>query len=101
MSVKAGKNAKVAMIRDLHGVIKGEGAGNVVFSPSPRPMITKAARAGLCQIKHWNCVPRIQIVTVADAKHLRERAINLPNRTASFKPATSDEVAGLQKSLDL
>jgi len=73
----------------------------LTLTPPTRPMITEAASAGLCQIEHWNSVPRIQIVTVADAMHLRNRAINLPNRTASFKPTARDQVAGLQKSLDL
>jgi site-specific DNA-methyltransferase (adenine-specific) len=64
-------------------------------------MITESSGAGLCQLANWNSVPRIQIVTVQDAMRLRDRAVNLPNRTASFKQTARDEVIGRQKSLDL
>ena len=104
VSVKAGENVTVAMIRDLRGVIEREGAGVGVFltlTPPTRPMITEAAGAGLCQLAGWNSVPRIQIVTVEAAMSLRDRAVNLPNRTASFKQTARDEVIGRQKSLDL
>ena len=104
VSVKAGENVNVAMIRDLRGVIEREGAGVGVFltlTPPTRPMITEAAGAGLCQLANWNSVPRIQIVTIEDAMRLRDRAVNLPNRTASFKQTARDEVIGRQKSLDL
>ena len=104
VSVKAGENVNVAMIRDLRGVIEREGAGVGVFltlTPPTRPMITEAAGAGLCQLSGWNSVPRIQIVTVEAAMSLRDRAVNLPNRTASFKQTARDEVIGRQKSLDL
>lgn len=104
VSVKAGENVNVAMIRDLRGVIEREGAGVGVFltlTPPTRPMITEAAGAGLCQLSGWNSVPRIQIVTIEDAMRLRDRAVNLPNRTASFKQTARDEVIGRQKSLDL
>ncbi|MEI6798767.1 MAG: DNA methyltransferase [Pseudomonadota bacterium] len=104
VSVKAGENVNVAMIRDLRGVIEREGAGVGVFltlTPPSRPMITEAAGAGLCQIAGFASVPRIQIVTVEDAMRLRDRAIRLPSRTAAFKQSARDEVAGLQKSLDL
>ena len=104
VSVKAGENVTVAMIRDLRGVIEREGAGVGVFltlTPPTRPMITEAAGAGLCQLANWNSVPRIQIVTIEDAMRLRDRAVNLPNRTASFKQTARDEVIGRQKSLDL
>ena len=104
VSVKAGENVNVAMIRDLRGVIEREGAGIGVFltlTPPTRPMITEAAGAGLCQLSGWNSVPRIQIVTIQDAMRLRDRAVHLPNRTASFKATARDEVIGRQKSLDL
>jgi site-specific DNA-methyltransferase (adenine-specific) len=104
VSVKAGENVNVAMIRDLRGVIEREGAGVGVFltlTPPSRPMITEAAGAGLCQLAGWNSVPRIQIVTVEAAMSLRNRAVNLPNRTASFKQTTREEDMSRQKSLEL
>jgi site-specific DNA-methyltransferase (adenine-specific) len=104
VSVKAGENVNVAMIRDLRGVIEREGAGVGVFltlTPPTRPMITEAAGAGLCQLAGWNSVPRIQIVTVEAAMSLRNRAVNLPNRTASFKQTTREEDMSRQKSLEL
>jgi site-specific DNA-methyltransferase (adenine-specific) len=104
VSVKAGENVSVAMIRDLRGVIEREGAGVGVFltlTPPTRPMITEAAGAGLCQLAGWNSVPRIQIVTVEAAMSLRNRAVNLPNRTASFKQTAREEDMSRQKSLEL
>jgi site-specific DNA-methyltransferase (adenine-specific) len=104
VSVKAGENVNVAMIRDLRGVIEREGAGVGVFltlAPPSRPMVTEAAGAGLCQIAGFASVPRIQIVTIQEAMQLRDRAVRLPSRTASFKPTARDEVTGRQKSLDL
>ena len=104
VSVKAGENVNVAMIRDLRGVIEREGAGVGVFltlTPPTRPMITEAAGAGLCQLAGWNSVPRIQIVTVEAAMTLRDRAVNLPNRTASFKQTAREEDMSRQKSLEL
>ena len=104
VSVKAGAKVDVAMIRDLRGVIEREGAGVGVFltlAPPSRPMVTEAAGAGLCQIAGFASVPRIQIVTIQEAMQLRDRAVRLPARTASFKPAARDEVTGRQESLDL
>ncbi len=104
VSVKAGAKVDVAMIRDLRGVIEREGAGIGVFltlTPPTRHMIIEAAGAGLCQIAGFASVPRIQIVTIQEAMQLRDRAVRLPARTASFKPAARDEVTGRQKSLDL
>jgi site-specific DNA-methyltransferase (adenine-specific) len=85
VSVKAGENVTVAMIRDLRGVIEREGAGVGVFltlTPPTRPMITEAAGAGLCQLANWNSVPRIQMVTVEAAMSLRDRAVNVRAQTA-------------------
>ena len=49
VSVKAGDNVQVNMIRDLRGVMMREGAGVGVFltlTPPTKPMITEAAGAG-------------------------------------------------------
>ena len=104
VSVKAGDNVGVAMIRDLRGVIEREGAQVGVFltltEPS-RPMVTEAAGAGLCEIAGFAAVPRIQIVTIAEAMALRDRAVRLPAKTDMFKKAAREEDATRQSALDL
>jgi site-specific DNA-methyltransferase (adenine-specific) len=107
VSVKAGDNVGVAMIRDLRGVIEREGAGIGVFltltEPS-RPMVTEAAGAGLYALPGFEAVtvPRIQIVTIAEAMELRDRAVRLPARgDGGFKRAAREEDGGKQAALDL
>jgi site-specific DNA-methyltransferase (adenine-specific) len=106
VSVKAGDNVGVAMIRDLRGVIEREGAQIGVFltltEPS-RPMITEAAGAGQIELSGIaGTVPRIQIVTIEQAMALRDRAVKVPSmRQDGFKRATKEEDATRQKALDL
>ena len=107
VSVKAGDNVGVAMIRDLRGVIEREGAGIGVFltlaEPS-RPMITEAAGAGQYALPGFDgvTVPRIQIVTIEQAMALRDRAVRLPARgDGGFKRAAREGDARLQGALDL
>ncbi|NJS39206.1 MAG: hypothetical protein HC783_09490 [Rhodobacteraceae bacterium] len=46
--------------------------------------------------------PRLQIVTVEQALHLRERAVQLPaRRDDAFKRATREEDTTRQRALDL
>ncbi len=105
VSVKAGDNVGVAMIRDLRGVIEREGAQIGVFltltEPS-KPMLTEAAGAGQMEIEGHAPVPRIQIVTIEEALQLRDRAVRLPPmRQDSFKKAAREADAGRQKKMDL
>lgn len=105
VSVKAGENVGVSMIRDLRGVIEREGADIGVFltlaEPS-RPMITEAAGAGQFALEGWSAVPRIQIVTVEEAMALRDRAVKLPaRRDDAFKRAAREVDKGAQGALDL
>lgn len=105
VSVKAGDNVGVAMIRDLRGVIEREGAGVGVFltltAPS-RPMVTEAAGAGQFELLGFAPVPRIQIVTIEDAMALRDRAVRLPaRRDDGFKKAVREEDVRAQGALDL
>ena len=106
VSVKAGDNVGVAMIRDLRGVIEREGAAIGVFltltEPS-RPMITEAAGAGQYELPGYaGSVPRIQIVTIEQAMALRDRAVKLPAlRQDSFKRAAREEDTKSQGRLDL
>ena len=104
VSVKAGDNVGVAMIRDLRGVMMREGAQVGVFltltEPS-RPMITEAAGAGLCEIAGFAAVPCIQIVTIGQAMALRDRAVRLPARLDMFKKAAREADGTRQGRMDL
>ena len=105
VSVKAGENVGVSMIRDLKGVIEREKAGIGVFltltEPS-KPMITEAASAGLHEEPGFAPVPRLQIVTIEQAMALRERAVHLPaRREDTFKRAAREEDVKRQGALDL
>lgn len=105
VSVKAGENVGVSMIRDLKGVIERERAGVGVFltlSEPTKPMIAEAASAGLHEEPGFAPVPRLQIVTVEQAMALRERAVQLPaRRDDAFKRAAREEATGRQGALDL
>ena len=105
VSVKAGDNVGVAMIRDLRGVIEREGAGIGVFltltEPS-KPMVTEAAGAGQYEMPGFAPVPRIQIVTIEEALKLRDRALRLPaRRDDTFKRAAREADPTAQGALDL
>jgi len=106
VSVKAGDNVGVSMIRDLRGVIEREGAAIGVFltltEPS-KPMVTEAAGAGQYTAPGFEgAVPRIQIVTIEQALALRDRAVRLPPmRQDSFKRAAREVDTKAQGALDL
>ncbi len=105
VSVKAGDNVSVPMIRDLRGVIERDGAGIGVFltlTEPTKPMVAEAAGAGQCEIEGFAPVPRIQIVTIEDAMKLRDRAVQLPaRRDDAFKRAAREEDATAQGRLEL
>jgi site-specific DNA-methyltransferase (adenine-specific) len=105
VSVKAGENVGVSMIRDLKGVIEREKAGIGVFltlTEPTKPMVTEAASAGLHEEPGFAPVPRLQIVTIEQAMALRERAVHLPARRGdTFKQAAREEDPTRQRALDL
>ncbi len=105
VSVKAGDNVGVSMIRDLRGVIEREKAGIGVFltlTPPTRNMTAEAAAAGQFTDPDFAPVPRLQIVTVEDALHLRDRAVQLPaRRDDGFKKAAREEALDRQGNLEL
>lgn len=107
VSVKAGENVGVSMIRDLRGVIEREGAGIGVFltlTEPTQPMVTEAAGAGLYALPGFEAVtvPRIQIVTIEQAMALRDRAVRFPARgDGGFKRAAKEEDRGAQRAFDL
>jgi site-specific DNA-methyltransferase (adenine-specific) len=104
VSVKAGDNVGVSMIRDLRGVIEREKAEIGVFltlNEPTKPMITEAAAAGQHVEDGFAPVPKIQIVTIEQALQLRDRAVQIPaRRDDTFKKAAREKEPG-QGSLDL
>ena len=105
VSVKAGDNVSVAMIRDLRGVIEREKAEIGVFltlTEPTKPMVTEAAAAGQFEMEGFSPVPRIQIVSIAEALQLRDRAVRLPaRRDDTFRRAAREEDTRAQGRLDL
>ena len=105
VSVKAGDNVGVAMIRDLRGVIEREGAGIGIFltlTEPTQPMKAEAAGAGQFTLDGFEPVPRIQIVTIEEAINLRDRALRLPaRRDDTFKKAAREADTKAQGKLDL
>ncbi|MDT8345315.1 MAG: DNA methyltransferase, partial [Thermohalobaculum sp.] len=105
VSVKAGDNVGVGMIRDLHSVIGRERAEIGIFltlTEPTKPMIAEAAAAGQFEMEGFSPVPRLQIVTIEEALKLRDRAVRLPaRRDDTFKRATREETGGKQGALDL
>ncbi len=106
VSVKAGDNVGVAMIRDLRGVIERDRAEIGVFltltDPS-KPMVAEAAAAaGQFAMEGAHPVPRIQIVTIAQAMALHHRAVDLPlRRDDAFKKAAPEVDTTAQGKLAL
>jgi site-specific DNA-methyltransferase (adenine-specific) len=105
VSVKAGDNVGVSMIRDLRGVIEREGANIGVFltlaEPS-KPMVTEAAGAGQFELPGFAPVPRLQIVSIEQAMALRDRAVRLPaRRDDGFKRAAAEVDKTSQGRFDL
>jgi len=71
ISVKAGRNIGVAMLRDLRGVMEREGYAFGLFRSAyepTRPMLAEAAAAGMHDTE-FGRFPRLQIVTPADLFH--------------------------------
>ena len=105
VSVKAGDNISVAMIRDLRGVIEREKAEIGVFltlTEPTKPMVAEAAAAGQYVSDDAAPVPRVQIVTVEQALSLRDRAVQIPlRRSDTFRKAAREEDRGAQGALDL
>ena len=105
VSVKAGANVGVGMIRDLKGVMEREKAGVGVFltlAEPTRDMVKEAASAGHHEEPGFAAVPRLQIVTVEEAMKHRERAVKLPaRRDDAFRRAARVEDTSRQSSLDL
>ena len=58
-------------------------------------MTTEAASAGQFEMEGFHPVPRIQIVSIADALQLRDRAVRLPaRRDDTFRRAKREGARG-------
>ncbi len=104
VSVKAGDNVGVSMIRDLVGTVQREKAEIGIFltlTEPTKPMVTEAAAAGQFTDDSGSSVPKIQIVTVEEALKLRDLAVRLPLRPENFKKAAREEDTKAQGSLGL
>ncbi len=67
-----------------------------------QPIRTEAASAGQHTQPGFSPVPRLQVVTVADAMRLRRRAVDLPaRRDDTFRKAAREQAPGSQGALDL
>jgi len=102
VSVKAGENVGVQMIRDLVGTVQRENAEIGIFltlKEPTRPMVTEAASAGQFEMDGLK-VPKVQIVTIEQALSLRDRAVQLPlRRDDAFKKAAREQDKRGQGSL--
>jgi site-specific DNA-methyltransferase (adenine-specific) len=65
-------------------------------------MVTGASGAGQYDLPGFAPVPRIQIVTIAEAMALRDRAVRLLARgDGGFKRAANEKDIGRQQAMDL
>jgi site-specific DNA-methyltransferase (adenine-specific) len=107
VSVKGGRNLGVSMIRDLDAVVTEQKAQIGIFLTLHEPtskMVEWARGAGTFEFEGFNYdpVPRLQIVTIADALEHGPRAVNTPLRHGSpFKKAPREEDRARQGKLDL
>jgi len=66
-----------------------------------KPMVVEAAGAGQFELPGFAPVPRIQIVTIAQAMALRDRAVRLPaRRDDGFRRAAKEVDRGAQGALE-
>jgi len=97
--------AKLRLARSLDAVITQQGAQVGVFltlEPPTSKMVEWAKQAGLFEAPGFAPVPRIQIVTIAQAIDTRARAVNLPARhNDTFKRAAREKDTTSQTTLDL
>lgn len=103
ISVKAGRNVGVAMIRDLKGVIERDKApiGIFICAVNPtREMEKEAAAAGVYEGADGRTYPRLQIFTLAEYFQGHRPKVPLLDRQASYRKAAREDVnKGRQGSL--
>ncbi|MEM7295848.1 MAG: DNA methyltransferase, partial [Pseudomonadota bacterium] len=105
VSVKGGKNVRVAMVRELENVVTRETADLGVFltlEPPTRNMIAEAKGMGTLEVEGFDPRARIQIVTIEDALARGAAAIDAPLRHGdTYRAAPREERSRGQSSFDL
>lgn len=103
ISVKAGRNVGVAMVRDLKGVVEREKAPIGIFICATMPtreMEREAAAAGVYEGADGRTYPRLQIYTLAEYFAGLRPKVPLLDRQAGFKKAgRADRSEGRQGNL--
>ena len=100
VSVKAGQNVRVAMVRDLRGVVEREEAaiGVLITMEEPtKPMRSEAAGAGFYVSPARTRHPKLQILTIDDL--LAGKKIDMPpwHEQRTFKKAPKRRSAKLRQ----
>jgi site-specific DNA-methyltransferase (adenine-specific) len=94
VSVKAGDNVGVGMIRELKAVLEREKAQIGVFltvALPTKPMQTEAASAGVYKGADGKTYPRLQILTLAELFQNKKPEIPLLDMTLMFKKAGTEQ----------
>lgn len=94
VSVKAGRNVNVSMIRDLGHVIEREKADIGVFvtlEKPTRPMIEEAALKGFYNSPNGRAYPRLQILTIEEI--LNGKSAETPSWIAPIAPPPAPKKA--------
>lgn len=102
ISVKAGKNVGVAMVRDLKGVIEREKSPIGVFICAVNPtreMEREAAAAGVYEGADGRTYPRLQIFTLAEYFHGLRPKVPLLDRQAAYRKAAREGDGSKQGTL--
>jgi site-specific DNA-methyltransferase (adenine-specific) len=106
VNVKGGKSVQRNQIDRLAAVVARERAQIGIFrtlEEPTKPVLAKAAGAGQYTAEGLDRpVPKLQIVTIAQAMALRDRAVQLPLRRGDvFRRAAREEDGGRQTAMDL
>lgn len=99
ISVKAGRNVGVAMVRDLKGVIEREKSpiGIFICAVNPtREMEREAAAAGIYEAADGRTYPRLQIFTLAEYFQGLRPKVPLLDRQAAYKKAVREDDSAKQ-----
>lgn len=99
ISVKAGRNIGVAMVRDLKGVIEREKSPMGIFICAVNPtreMEREAAAAGVYEAADGRNYPRLQIFTLAEYFQGLRPKVPLLDRQAAYKKAVREDDSARQ-----
>lgn len=103
VSVKAGANVNVAMIRDLKGTMEREKAPFGLFltvAPPTRPMREEAASAGTWRDPLTDqAFARLQIITLQELMEGKRPRLPVVNRAAAFRRAGREDTARQEQLL--